>query len=116
MTWLDMATDALAVRRLTRLVTTDRLTAEAREETIRAAYAEAGSMPGDIVGTWTDWAQFDDGAPHKAVLISCDWCASVWFAVFAAIARHILPEVWQTVSRALAVAELAGILARIERP
>lgn len=97
MTPTDFAVDALAAYRLTRLVTTDTITAPLRE---RARWwSTTGSpavqpLPGET-----------SPRPWVEELLGCSWCIGVW----AAFAVRVLPR-W--VRRSLACAAAAGILAQ----
>lgn len=82
---LDLGVDAAATYRLTRLVTTDTITAPARTA---------------IGDRWPD-------SPLD-VLVNCPWCASVWIAAGVQAARLAVPRQWGTVARGLTLAAIAG--------
>lgn len=84
-TALDLAVDAAAAYRLTRLVTSDTITDPAREA---------------IGARWPD-SRLD-------VLVNCPWCAGVWVAAFVQAASLAAPRAWRPVARALALAAIAG--------
>lgn len=85
----DLVVDALAVARLTRLVTTDEVPFGAARDLLLDA------APGS----------------KAATLVTCDWCASVHVAVFVVFARWRWPRVWPVVARVLAGSQAAGMLA-----
>lgn len=84
---MDLVTDALAALRLTRLITTDKITEPAR---VRALVWLAPRYPLAAEG------------------IECDWCVGVW----AGFAVQVLPR-WAR--RALAAAQIVGIITSRER-
>lgn len=69
--WLQLLLYALAVARVTGLITTDTITEEIR---------------GDLIG-WLDDRPKTLGA-YLATLITCSWCAGMWVSFIAA------PLVW----------------------
>ena len=87
MTPLDLATDALATYRITRLVTTDAITAPARK-----ALNHRG-----VGGNWL------------ADLVSCPWCTGVWVAFGVVAARRVAPRDWVPIAQALALSAAAGL-------
>lgn len=88
----ELAVDALAVARLTRLLQHDEVwpVLELREAFERWA--------GD-----TRWAD----------LTSCPWCLSIHIGVLVAVARRLFPRAWPIAARVLAYSAAAGHLARI---
>jgi len=91
-TTLTAIITALAVARVTRLVTTDTLTAPARQ-----------------------WAVLKMGIRSKgAYLITCDWCTSVWAgAVAAPLAYWYGHSPWYLIpATALAYSYTTGFLAQ----
>lgn len=82
----ELVQDALAVSRLVRLVTEDRLT-----EAPRAAVSARGGLLG--------------------YMVTCPHCVSVWAAVAAVTARRVAPGVWEPLSRVLAFSAVAGLIA-----
>lgn len=80
--------DALAVARLTRLVTTDLITERPRE---------ALSARSDFL---------DD-------LLHCGWCTSMWCGLGVVAARRCVPKLWGPVATVLAYSEVAGLLSRV---
>ena len=85
----DLVLDVLAVSRLTRLVTTDRVSEPLRDRV--AARPELGMV--------------SDG-------LECDWCVSVWWAFGVGVVRRF--RWWRLVRRGLVVALLAGWLSVLE--
>lgn len=107
--------DALAGYRLTKLVTSDVITADLRDRFIARAYARSGRPEPPVEGeTWTDQAMDDDVAPKPATLFTCRWCAGMWIGFGVVAARRLVPRVWDPVSEALAVSAAAALLARLE--
>ncbi len=80
-----MIVDALAVFRLTRLVTRDRITEHLR-------------------------AKADDGPEWLAYLSRCAWCSSPYIAVGVVLARRFVPRIWQPVAEVLAFSAVAGLI------
>ena len=101
--------DALAVARLTRLVTSDRITRPLRRPIIRAAYH------GNLPDGWNDLGPTvvldDPDSPEVAYLLSCDWCASAYCAVLVVLARRFMPGVWGPIAQVLAGSQVAGMAA-----
>ena len=83
---LDLAVDAAAAYRLTRLVTTDAITQPARD-------AVADRWPGS----------------HLDTLINCPWCTGVWVAAGVQAAALLAPRWWRPTARGLALAAIAGV-------
>jgi Protein of unknown function (DUF1360) len=90
---VDLAVDALAVYRLTRLATVDTfpVAAAARERVTR-------------------WARETDRASIEE-LIHCPWCIGFWIATGVVLARAGLPRSWSPAARALALSAAAGVIA-----
>lgn len=82
---LDLAVDAAAAYRLTRLVTTDTITAPARQA---------------IGERWPD-------SPLD-VLVNCPWCSGVWVGAAVQVARLAAPRAWPLIARGLALGAIAG--------
>lgn len=108
----DLAIDALAVARLTRLVTKDRLTRPWRRRVIVAHYEAAGKP---FPETWDAFGPIvvtdDIDAPTGAYLLSCSWCSSLWCALIVLALRWAIPSVWSPVAKALAASQLTGMVA-----
>lgn len=122
--------DALAVYRLSRLVTRDVLTRGLREKVIERAYLSQGARwgacedglevhrPGKllvIASRWDEVPGADDAPPKLASLISCSWCSSVYLAFGAVVARRLFPRLWAPVAEALAFSAVAGLVSGLER-
>lgn len=88
---LDLALDALASYRLTKLVRDDMIT-----QPLRDAVEQRHGPPDRSRVTY---------------LLNCPWCLSVYFGLALALARGRLPGFTRVVSRALAVSALTGLLA-----
>lgn len=117
---IDLAVDALAAARLTRLVTADTVTEPVRSWIIRSTYLvmrgedDVADLERDFPhSTWTERAADDPAAPALATLLTCSWCAGVWVAAAVTVARRRSPR-WAGVAEAAAVAYVAGRLARTE--
>jgi hypothetical protein len=92
-TALDLATDALACYRLTRLATLDSLPPVKRTRD-------------KVLTRWGDseWSE----------LAVCPWCLSVWLAAGVVAARTIAPRTWTPVARVLAYSAVTGWLSSRE--
>jgi len=106
--------DALAVARLTRLVTADAITAGPRDAAIRLAYRRAGRSA-DLTemeewGSPGDAVEADAHPPKLAKLVTCPWCSSFWIAAGVIAARRVAPRQWDRLARALALSHVAGKL------
>lgn len=77
--------DALAVARLSRLVTTDTITSRSR--------------------LWL--AKRTD---RLALWLACPWCISVWVAAAVVTATVLIPAVWVYIAAVLAFSYVAGFL------
>lgn len=120
----DLAVDALAVFRLTRLATADTLLHQPREAIVRAAYqarvgfddADADSfLSTTATDTWAELAEADGpAAPKLATLVTCRWCASVWLAAAVYTARRYAPRLWGPVAHVLAGSAVGTLLAGLE--
>lgn len=115
----ELVVDALAVHRLTRLVTEDVITQPARAVVIRWAYRMWSGNPTALEGMSDvdvdDLPLNDDEAPKVADLIKCRWCTSVWIAGFVVVARRYCPRVWDPLGRALALSTVGTLAAGLER-
>lgn len=83
---LDLAVDGAAAYRLTRLVTTDTITAPLRDR---------------IGDRWPN-------SPLD-VLVNCPWCTGVWVAAGVQAAALLAPRWWRPAARGLAIAAIAGV-------
>lgn len=85
----DLAVDALAVFRLTRLLQVD--TVPPMPKIRQAALDKLARTPyGDIV--------------------DCPWCLSVWVGLLVAVARRASPRVWAVASWVLASSAITGLI------
>lgn len=91
MTWIR---DALAVWRLTRLVTLDGLTAELRE----------------LVDDWSNTGPPSTVKEKIAELVSCPHCVSVWVALGLVYAVR-RTDWWPAMGDALALAAVSSLIA-----
>lgn len=120
---LELAVDALAAYRLTRLVTADTLTAAPRAAIIARAYRRSArrehttvserigqSVHPMTVDDWHDLVVLEGAeAPRLATLVTCQWCVGVWVGGGVVAARRLLPG-WRWLSRALAVAAAQSLI------
>jgi hypothetical protein len=84
----DLATDGLAVYRLTKLVLDDEITAGIREKV---------------------FDRFPPDTTKIGYLLSCPWCVSIYAGTGVAIARAVAPRTWSVVSQALAFSAATGL-------
>lgn len=94
---VTFAVDALAVYRLTKLITEDKLTEEMRK----------------IVGDKFPWV-VDKRTGQKRMslveyLVNCPWCVSIWAAGFIFTLRKVSPKTADYLSGILAASALTGI-------
>lgn len=89
---------ALAVARVTSLITLDEITHTARRRIVR-------SLP---LRPWATWPEY---------LITCPWCASIWIGAFAApfVYWHVGSPWLQLPALALAFSQVAGMTSRLGR-
>ncbi len=101
----DLLLDALAVYRLTRLVTTDSFppVARLRENFVGRHTKERVEHEG---GTHTHFAEPDAWAE----LSECAWCASWYVALGVISARALFPRAWDVAARALSFSAVAGLV------
>lgn len=88
---LDFITDALATHRITRLVVEDTVFRDQR-------FAVKQYLN-------------DTQHPKLVELLGCVWCVSAYVAVGIVAARTFCPRRWQPVARALALSDVAGVVA-----
>jgi hypothetical protein len=99
----DLAVDALAVHRLTRLATRDEITEPIRETLAKEIEV---SRRARII---------TDGTAEKLnYVLRCDWCMSIWAATFAMTLKYYLPEVWGKLRFVLAASTITGMIASYE--
>lgn len=89
---VDVAVDALAVYRLTRLLQQDSVPPMPR---VRA------------------WLLARYGARPMGALVDCPWCLGVWIAFLAPLGDRVCPRLWGVVSRALAASAVTGLLSQV---
>jgi hypothetical protein len=105
--------NGLAVHRLTRLITHDKITESAREHALQLIYRMAGRKL--AAPTPTVRAK---GAPPKndpltlATLITCPWCMSIWIVGAVVVLERARPESWAPMRDAAATAAIAGCVAQ----
>lgn len=85
----DFIVDALAAYRLTRLATSDTITAPLRNKILQK-YPPTETSP--------------------SYALTCDWCAGVWAGLGVAAARRVAPGLWDVVGAGLAAAAVAGLI------
>lgn len=90
---IDLLTDSLACHRIVRLVVEDTIFDRPRRR-VKQALHEAG---------WTAGIE----------LLGCPWCVGIWVGFGVVVARRRFPRAWPTVARALALADVAGIVASV---
>lgn len=91
----DLAVDALASYRLTKLIRHDKITQPLR-----------------------DFVNERHGSPEHsklAYLVDCPWCLSLYFGVTLALARRRAPRASGVLARGLAISALTGLLAEREQ-
>lgn len=88
---LDLIILALAVYRLTRLVTTDVILDGVREKVWRRHPPERGGV---------------------GYLITCDWCTSLWLSSLVVVMYTIAPELTILISSIFAISGFVGIANR----
>lgn len=111
-----LVVDAIAVYRLTRLVTADSIAEPIRERFVRLVYDHAGRPLPEWDPNDRELAEavMDDPEHPKAVeLASCRWCAGVWLALGVVfVARRF--RWWPAMADALACSVVAALLAGLE--
>lgn len=104
---VTLVVDALALARLTRLVTKDTITEPLRDEWVAEAYERSGrDLP--------PFPDLDPDPPKMAAFITCPWCTSVWLAAGVVAARRLVPSLWDPVARLLAGSQIAGFIANLD--
>lgn len=107
--------DAVAVYRLTRLVTADSIAEPIRDQVVRLGYAWADRPLPDASDRELAEAAMDDPDHPKLVeLASCRWCASFWLAVAVVFVRWRWPRAWEQAADVLTFSAVAALLARLE--
>jgi hypothetical protein len=90
---VDLAVDALAAYRLTRLATVD-------------TFPAAASVR-DRVSRWARRS----GRPALDELVHCPWCIGFWISAGVVLVRAGMPRAWNPLARALAFSAAAGVIA-----
>jgi hypothetical protein len=90
---IDLAVDALAVYRLTRLATVDTFPAAASAR--------------DRISSWARAS----GRPAVDELIHCPWCIGFWISAGVVLVGAGMPRAWNPLARALALSAVAGVIA-----
>lgn len=107
--------DALAVYRLTRLLTADSIAEPLRDQVVRLGYAWA-DRPLPDAPPYKELAEHvmdDPDHPKVVELASCRWCASVWIGLGVVfVARRF--RWWPAMADALACSAAAALLAGLE--
>lgn len=113
----DLALDAVAAYRLTRLVAADTITRPLRVRVIRWAYKHDGQDLAEYLdqseSMLDDFAAHDDEAPKLAALVTCRWCVGVYVG-FAVMVAH-RGRWWAPVRDGLALASAAALIAGLEQ-
>lgn len=115
---LSLLVDAIAVYRLTRLVTADVILDGPRNAIVRGAYVAAGraeavtNRPDEF--DWAEHAEDDRDAPKLATLVVCRWCVGMWIAFGVVMLRRLVPSAWRPVAEALSFSAAAALLAGLE--
>jgi hypothetical protein len=107
---IDLVMEALALYRLTRLVTKDAITQGLRDAVERAERERVSAPDHDKVAAAVRWGEEVAEVGPRTYLVNCPWCASVWLAVGVAIARRVAPLPWRLAARVLAGSAVAGAL------
>ena len=94
MSWLDYLILALAVYRLTRLITTDVILNPIRERV---------------------WRRFPPSGNGIGYVLTCDWCASIWTASLVMSMYKIATVPTTFVCGILALSGVAGLLSRVDQ-
>lgn len=118
----ELALDAVAAYRLTRLATADTITEPLRGSIITASYAWNGDedqlamqRQANPFSTWADLVSMDPEPPKMAKLVTCRWCAGWWISVLVVVMRRRHPRLWQPVAEVAACSAAAALIARLEK-
>jgi len=99
----ELAIDALATYRLTRLIVDDTILNPLREPFLDRQYDKLFDQNKDPEHT-----------VNLVSLLSCRWCVGMWVGAGVVVARTVFPRQWGPVARALAFSAVAGLLAAHE--
>jgi hypothetical protein len=106
--------DALAAYRITKLLTDDAITEDARRWLVEhVAYDSPPEWASDAP-TAVDLVGCDDDPPKLAILLTCRWCMGFWVAVGVVAARRLVPRQWAPVADVAAMSACAALLAGFE--
>lgn len=94
---IDLAVDALAAYRLTRLITTDTFPPI---KAVRDRVVSAHEIEGDPDA----WAE----------LVQCPWCSGMYVAFAVVLLRLRMPGLWGWVAKALATSAVVGMVSRLD--
>ncbi|HXH57657.1 DUF1360 domain-containing protein [Iamia sp.] len=112
---LELAVDALATYRMTRLATADIISEPWRRSVVDRMVDPAEVPPDQPPGALAHEVVDDLADPPKlARLITCRWCAGMWIAGGVVVARRLAPRAWEPIGRGLALSAVAVLLARAE--
>ena len=111
---LDLAVDALATYRLTRLVTADIISEPFRRSIVGRLLGWGEEEMAAVHPTSLEAVEELEDPPKLARLLTCRWCAGVWVAGGVVAARTVAPRAWDPVARGLALSTGAALIARAE--
>lgn len=111
---IDLAVDAFAAYRLTRLVTADIISEPFRRSVVGRALGWGPEELAAASPTAQEAVDALDDPPKSARLITCRWCAGMWIAGGVVAARRFAPGAWDPLGRALAVSSIAVLVSRLE--
>ena len=104
MTEHEAVVEVLAIARITRLITTDRVPFGVPRAAV-IAWAWKRRARSDI-----RTGEVNQKDPYAAELLSCPWCMSMWVALAVLLVLRHLPG-WRFLARVLAASYVAGFLA-----
>lgn len=115
---MELAVDALAVHRLTRLATADTITEPLRwslvADLIVFKQQHQLTPTQDDAADAAELVALTQDPPKLAVLVTCRWCAGAWVTAAAMLLRWRRPRAWAAIARPLAVASASTLLAGLE--
>lgn len=100
---VDLAVDALAASRLTRLITTDDF------PPVKALREWALNRVDPYKVRKVKGAE----PPALAELIECNWCAGMWVSGGVVALRRLVPGLWDPLARILATSMVVGLVAGV---
>lgn len=106
--WITVVVFALAVARVTRFITVDKLSENVRGRLVDAAWRRWRPAVPSNGRQWAD-------EPKPAYLLTCPWCASIYVAAVAAPLAWFLGDTpWLFIpALACAFSQVTGLLAKI---